>query len=321
MLLTRTALLALLLPAFSALAQRDTSREALLRFEETLTLRKEESNLAPKDLTPVIVISVTPAFEETKNWYPTAALASVVRVFGGASVRSCEACMAPRVFVEGGHVEQNTSALTVEEIVRLDENARGDAAPARTAIWLDETSQGVSLRMIDLKNSRIVTAENFDPALKEQERTRNAYSLTQELDRRARRDSLAHFLLDATVYPGQHVSLDWVEQWGDSNANLSGVTLSAIDPVLGIGATYYRVIPQALNIMVGAQVVMSLPTALVTAVSGQGQQVLDPLITAVAVVRVPLFRTNYALTFTASTNLKFGVGFSLLNFSLLPFLP
>lgn len=320
MLLVRLVLIAALLP-MTAFAQRETTREALSRFEETLAMRLEDGAFVVKDLTPAIVVSVTPAFEESRAWYPTEALATLVRVFGAASLRSCEACMAPRLYVEEGKLEQFTSSLGTAEITRLDEMSRGSASPARTAIWLDETAEGVSLRIIDLKNSRIVLAENFDPRLTESARTRRTFSLARELDRRARGDSLTHTFIDVALYPGQHVSLDWAEQWGDTNANLSGVSVSLFDPVLGVGVSYYRVVPKALNIMVGAKVLLSVPTAVVTGLAGEPQQIIDPLLTAVFMVRVPIGSSNYGVTLSASTNGQLGVGFSLMNLSWMPFLP
>jgi hypothetical protein len=320
LLLKRLALLAALLPTV-ALAQRDTSRDALARVEETLTLRLEQGGISLKDVTPAIVVSVSPAFEESKAWYPTAALQTLVRVFGAASLRSCEACMASRLFVEEGRLEQFTTTLGADEIIRLDENARGKAPPARVAIWLDETPEGASLRIIDLHNSRIVLVQNFDPGLTELARTRRNFTLTEELERRARGDSLTHTFLDVTVYPGQHISLDFTEQWGDTNANLAGLSVSAFDPVIGVGGAYYRVIPNALNLMVGAKVLMSVPTAIASGISGESVELLDPVLTGVFVVRMPIASSNYGVTLTASTNGRVGLGISLMNITALPFLP
>ncbi len=291
-----------------------------MRLEESLAQRQEDGPFM-KDLLPAIVVSTQPAFEETKAWYPTAALTTLAHLFGYASLRSCEACRVPRLFVAEGRLEQNTSDLSAAEILRLDETARGKAAPARAAIWLDENALGVSLRIVDLQNSRLVLAENFDPAQKEAARTRKSWTLTRELERRARGDSLTHTFVDFTVWPHQHLSLDWADQWGDSNANLVGFSVSFLDPILGVGGCYYRVIPFLWNLTVGAQVLMSVPTALVSNISGQNTQVLDPLITGALLIRLPLFRSNFALTLSVSTNAKFGIGMSLLNVSLLPFLP
>lgn len=322
MLLTfaRLATLWALLCSQAVFAQRDTTRDALLRLEDSLSIRREDGVLG-KDLLPAIVVSVTPAYEESKKWFPTAALKTLVHVFGAAGLRSCEACMAPRLYIEDGRLEQNTTDLTTAEISRLDETARGKSAASRTAIWLDETAEGVSLRIIDLQNSRIVFAENFDRNLSESASTRRTVVEARELDRRARGDALTHTFIDVAIYPGQHVSLDWSEQWGDTNRNLSGVSLSIFDPVVGFGGEYFRVIPELYNLMVGAKLLLSIPTALVSAVSGRNNQVIDPIVTGVFMARLPIASSNYGIIFSASTNGRFGLGFSLMNFSLLPFLP
>ena len=315
------AVLCALLPG-TALAQRSTTSEALNRMEETLIAREEDGVFSRQALQPVIVVSAAPAFEETRAWFPTAALASLIRVFGTGALRSCEACMAPRVYVEGQRLEQNVAALTIAEIIRIDEGARGTSAPVRTAIWLDESIDGVSLRVVELSTSRVIYAENFDPRLNEVARTERNFRLTRELERRTRGDSLSHVFIDAAVYPGQHISIDWTEQWGDDNKNLSGVTLSAVDPILGVGACYYRVIPEAWNLSVGGQVLVSLPTALVAQLTGDSSsQVIDPLLTGAIVLRLPIASSNYGIVAIASTNGQIGLGISLLNFSLLPWLP
>ncbi len=323
MLLSRHhALLLLCLAPAAAFAQRESSRDALMRMEESLQVRLENgAGIVVKDLVPVIVVSVKPAYEETKAWYPTAALASIIRVFGGGQVRSCEACMAPRVYAQDGWLQQSTGDLEAAEIMRLDQIGRGTSAPARAAVWLDENADGVSLKIVDLKNSRIVLAENFDATLSEESRTRNNVAFAREVDRRARGNALVHTFVDFGVFPHQHFSIDWSEQWGDSNCNISGFTFSMFDPVAGIGANYYRVIPQALNLTVGVQVLLSFPTALVKAISNMDQQLIDPLFTGVLVVRMPIAKSNFGVVATFSTNVRFAIGLSLLDISLLPILP
>lgn len=277
--------------------------------------------VAPEIL-PALVVSVSPAFEETRTWYPTAATSSLIKIFGADGLRACEACMSPRLDVKSEGLVQTSTSPSADELSAMDEQMRGKAAPAKAAIFLDETETGVSLRIIDLRNARILIAENIDPMLKSRERQRTNWSLSQELERRQRHESITHTFVDIAVYPSQHVSLDWSEQWGDTNANVSGFTLSLFDPVIGVGGNYFRVLPKAFNIMVGAKVIMSVPTALVNAISPNGSQSLfDPTLTLVGVVRVPISTSNYAVTLTGSTNGRIGVGISLLNLSLLPFLP
>jgi hypothetical protein len=317
----RLVALCLFAPA-AAWAERSSSREALDRFEETISARTEEANFQAKDLLPAIVVSVRPAFEETKTWYPTAALAALIHVFGPGGIRACEACMAPRTFVDTGRVQTDLGPIGLDEIIRLDEGARGAAPPARAAIWLDETEDGVSARIVDLRTGQILVAENFDPRLRERTRTKQVYSLTKELDRRARGDSITQLFVDAVLYPGQHVTLEWAEQWGDTNCNLTGFVLSVFDPLAGVGGSYYRVIPEVLNVMLGLQLLLSVPSALIQAVGNTSAGFPgDNLVTLAGIIRVPIGRSNYGVVASVSTNGRVGIGLSLMNISLLPVLP
>jgi hypothetical protein len=313
-------ILALAAPA-TALAQRETTRDALDHLEETMSLRTEEGLLRTSDVVPAILVSAEPMYEESRHWFPTAVLAALTRVFGAEGVRVCEGCMAPRTFVVEGRLEEATGVVSVADVTRLDESLRGKAPRARTGIWLDETASGVSLRIVDLATSRIIVAENFDPRLLEASRTVRAFSLTRELDRRARGESITNTFVDFALYPGQHVSLDWTEQWGDTNANLSGVSFSLWDPLLGVGGAYYRAIPAAYNALIGVQVMMSLPTALARGISGEDVELVDRILSGIFVVRVPIASSNYGVLFTASTNGNVGLGISLMNMTFLPVLP
>ena len=315
------ALAATLMPA-AALAQRQSTRAALSRLEETLAIEQEDHAFNLIQLAPAIVVSTRPAFEATRVWFPNAALDTLGHVLGTGSLRACDACMNARLYVADGRIDQDVGDMDIAEIVKLDDTTRGSSAPARTAIWLDETPSGVSLRMVDLRNGRILVAQNFDPHLEEQARTERGYTATRDLERKIRGDALTQTFIDVAVYPSLHASLDFSEQWGETNANLSGASISAYDPVVGLGINYFRVVPQAFNIAVGGKLLMSLPTALVKSISNNGSgSVIDPLITGVFMVRVPIATTNYGVILSGSTNGRFGIGFSLMNLSLLPFLP
>lgn len=144
--------------------------------------------------------------------------------------------------------------------------------------------------------------------------------MAAELDRRARGDSITQAFFDAALYPGQHLSLDWTEQWGATNTNLSGVSISLLDPVLGLGVAHYHSIA-FMNILVGFKGLASVPTALSRSLSGEDQEVIDPLFTGVFVIKIPFGRSNYGAMLTASTNGVVGLGISLMNVSVLPVLP
>lgn len=319
MFLTRATVL-LVLVAAPAFAQREATRGALARLEELLPRRLNDGALSMKELTPALVVSTLPAFEQTRAWYPAAALSTLARTFSAGALRACEACMAQRLTVEDGRIEQVATSLSVQDLVRLDEATRGTSPPAVTGIWLDETAEGVAVRMVDLRNGRILIAENVDEKLSTQVQSRDSISKAQELDRRSRGDSLTHLFVDLGIGPQQHVSFDWLEQWGPDNCNLSGFSISVVDPVLGLGVSYFRVIPFAFNLMVGAKFFVSVPNALAGAFSdGPPPNLLgDQMFTGAAQLRLPLFKTNYALFASLSTNGRVSFGITLLNISFLP---
>jgi hypothetical protein len=303
-----------------ATAQRNTTSDAFERLKEAMRPVVDDGVL--QGVLPVMVVGATPAFEDTRAWFPTAAVVALVDVFGPQNLRACEACMSPRLSVQNGRMEHNSVAVSVDEVVAIDLQNRGPGAPARAAVWLDETTDGVAIRVISLENSQILYARNFDGRLQEESRTARNLSITDDLQRRLRGDSLTHIFIDAAVYPGQHFSADVVDQFGDKNLDMAGITFSLYDPVVGVGAVYYRAIPEAFNLTVGAQIVASIPTIAAQSVLGNDTgDLLDPPVTGVLVARLPLFQTSYAVLLTASTNGRIGVGLTLLNFSFLPVLP
>ncbi len=315
----RLAITVLLLLAGVAHADTDTTRYSLDRLEEILELRIEDGHLSPQDVMPALLVSAQPRYEASQDWYATRVIQVLEGAFGSSGLRLCEACMAPRTFVDGGSLSYQAGPVGLAEVQRLDEQSRGTAQPARSAIWVDEHRGGVAIRIVDLSNARVLFAQNIDPNLVENKNTRRMYTLSEELERRARGDSLTQAFVDLALYPGQHISIDWTEQWGLTNQNLSGVTLSVLDPVVGIGASHYRCI-DFVNVLVGGKLLLSLPTAVARSVGDTGD-VIDPLVTAVAVVRVPFGRSNYGVVASLSTNGQFGLGVSLMNISLLPVLP
>ena len=306
------------LAAPAARAQRASTAEALERMQEGLAADMESGALA--NMSPILLVGARPAFQETRAWFPTAATVALANAVGRANLRACEACLQPRVYSVDGVLEYNTGALGLEEINALDANTRGAGAPARAAAWIDETDAGVAVRIISLSTGAVLFARNFDENLRELSRSAEVFSFTDNVERRLRGESLTHIFFDAALYPGQHFSLDVIDQFGDRNLDMAGITMSAWDPLMGIGAVYYRVIPEAFNLTVGVQGILSLPTAATTALGFDGELV-DPLLTGVLVLRWPIPTTSYAVLATASTNGQVGIGVTLMNFSLLPVLP
>ncbi len=314
-------LMAPLLIGASAFASPTTTQAALDRVEEVLELRLQDGQLRREDLLPAMVVSTRPRYQETAEWYATEALSTLADVFGEGSLRLCEACMAPRTTADDAALVFQTGPVALEEVVRLDDGHRGDSAAARSAIWLDETQDGVSVRIVDLRSSGVVFARNIDPTLEEYRGSRRSYALSDELERRALGKGLTHTFIDLAGYPKPHVALEWTDQWGKTNANLSGVSISALGPILGVGIVHYRALPLG-NILIGGKLLVSVPNTITRRFDVDaedfGAEELDPLFTGVGVVRVPFGRSNYAALATVSTTGAIGLGITLLNFNVMP---
>lgn len=326
MVLIRTALVRLL-PAFalvcallssSAHAQRSETSGALSRVADMLRPLVEDGSLRAA---PIIVVSAQPAFESTRAWYPTAVVSTMLEVFGPDSVRACEACMQPRVDARDGRLEFASGSLSLEEIIAIDTRTRGAGTPARAAAFVDETDEGVSVRIVSLRTGEILFARNVDRSLREMKRTETTWNAIDDLERRLRGESLTHVFIDGVFLGGPHLSFDVLEQFGDRNLNLAGLTVSAWDPLLGVGVSYHRVIPEAFNLTIGAQVIGSIPTIAVNAISSDVGSLVDPAITGVLVARFPIPQTAFAVVGMASTNGRIGLGLTLMNFTFLPVLP
>jgi hypothetical protein len=310
--------LLLLLPATAAHAQRAETSEALDRLRDVLEPVVQDGVLA--GVSPILVVSARPAFESTRSWFPTAAVVALGDAVGRANLRACEACMNPRATMRDGAFVYAAGTLSLAEIVAIDSDMRGAAAPAMAAAWIDETDGGIAIRIISLSTGRILYAENLDGQLRARERTARTIRFTDDQERRLRGESLTHVAIDIGLLPGQHISLDVLDQFGDKNLDLAGISVSAIDPILGVGGAYYRVIPEAFNLTLGLQALVAIPTAAGNALGLEGE-LIDPLLTGVLVARWPIPNSGFGVLATASTNGTLTIGVSLLNVSFLPVLP
>lgn len=307
-----------LVASSTAQAQREATRDALDRLEDVLAPAVDGGAL--DGVAPIIVVGARPAFEATRAWFPTAAVVAFGAAVGNAKLRACEACMQPRAQAQDGAFVYSSGALSIAEIVAIDADTRGAAPPAAAAAWIDETNDGISVRVVSLRTGQILFAQNIDGRLIELKRTGQVYRFTDDVERRLRGESLTHVWIDLGLLPGQHISMDVVDQFGANNLDMAGITASLFDPLVGVGGVYYRVIPEAFNITIGVQGLVSIPTAIGNAFGVDGE-VIDPLFTGVAVIRWPIPQTSYAVLATASTNGVVTVGVTLLNMNFLPVLP
>ncbi len=319
-----------LLGAAPALAQRATTLGALARAREAIVEAQRDGRV-PTDVV-VLVASVRPAFIETQASFPAAATAVAIDAFGARQVRGCDACMNPRLVQGNGGLRYETGELSLADLVGLDAAARGRGPAARLALWLDETPAGVALRIVDLADGSVLLARHLEPGLDTLVRSTRHVSVTEDVRRRLRGDSLTHVHWNLGLYPGQHLGLELLDQFGPQRQDMAGLSLSLVNPVLGIGGAYQHVFTEAWNVAVGAKVIVGIPGLVLQTLNNETGANIDATgliggpLTAMATAQLPIFDTNYAVFAFAGLHLPLfvpsaGIGISLLNVHVLPILP
>lgn len=313
----------------SAYAERQSTVESFVRLEEILRDQLDSLALNAGEIFPVIIVRAVPSYEESRTSFADSSIQKLSGAFGPSNVRYCEGCSASHSKIRDSGVEViSPDSMTLADISDFDTAMRGATPPAQTAWWLIENADGITVRGVSLSSGRVVFAQNISPNLASQLRTQRNYTASKDLLRRHRGDSLTHTVFDLGFYPSQHIALDFLEQWGSFNQRFFGVSVSLLDPVLGLGASYGEAFPNLMNTMLGGKLLMSVPTALIRSLTRNlggdtPTQLVDPLLTLVGVARVPMpiLNGDYALNLFASTNGKVGIGVSTLNTSFLPVLP
>lgn len=308
-------------PAFAIVTG---TAQSLDRLEETLRAALDEGGLKQADLVPMLVVSSAPHYEESRASFRPAATSTLGKVFPGGTLRVCEACMEAQTRADAGALEIRLGDAGFEEIRAADDRIRGASSPAKSAVWLDETREGVAIRILDLRTGRVLHADNLSPTLAWAARSARSFNLSQDLRRKMRGDSLTHVFFDVGIYPNQMLAFDWTEQWGRANENLTGLSFSFFNPVMGLGPTYLRVFREAMGLGLGGKIMLSVPNALLRSISKTApRNFLDPLLTFTGIARFPFpfLDGNYGAMLFASSNGRVGLGISTFNISLLPVLP
>jgi hypothetical protein len=316
--------------ATPARAQRASTDGGLARAREAL-LEAQRDGAVPTDVV-VLLVSARPAYAETRAAFPAAAAAVLVDVFGPGRVRACEACMNPRVVEGSAGVRYDTGEITLADALALDAATRGAAPAARLGAWLEETPTGVALRIVDLGDGSVLLSRHLDPALQTLQRSARQVTVTEDIRRRLRGDSLTHVHWNLGLYPGQHLSLELLDQFGPARTDLAGLSLTMVNPLLGVGGAYQRIFPEAWNVAVGGKVIVGIPGLVIDAFDQNlppDPQIIGLIggpVTVMATAQLPIFDTNYAVFAFAGLHLpsflpSAGLGISLLNVHVLPILP
>lgn len=196
----------------------------------------------------------------------------------------------------------------------IDSRFRKDSPEAKAAVWLDETSEGVSIRIVDLQTARVIYADNLTPDLVWTQRTSRNFDRSRDLSLRLRGEGITHTVYDLGLFPSPHFSIDWLEQWGRSNQHLSGLSISIVAPLLGVGASYARAFPEFQNVLVGGKFYVGMLNAIAQSILKTDMALLGSLYTLEGFVKYPVnwLGKKALFFFYVNSDANVGLGISIL---------
>jgi hypothetical protein len=232
----------LLAGAHSAYALLPQTARDLRVMEDRLGFEMGELRGGAQAVTPILVASPEPYWQESRADFAESAHAALARVFSGSGdLIPCAECGRARVYVSAdARTVVQTGEISLSDLARLRE--RPGFAQAKSLLTLRETPSGIAIRLLALEDGRVLyegladgtqTLADAEPPLR----------LAREMERRKRGESLTYVHIDAGIYPNALVQIKWLEQWGNRNQHLSGLAISAFNPNGALGATYLYMLP------------------------------------------------------------------------------
>ena len=324
-------MLSMLLPANTALAEtpRISVNQSLRHMEERLHGLVEAGNLRQE--MPVLVASISTVSPENEEWFVPYAMKSLVAIFGPNNMRVCHDCIKTEVTETTGRLTLRRNDWNIQKLVQMDQQLRQESPAAKSAIYINENQNIVSVRVVSLADSHVIFAANFDPDFKLLERSENIRRHWVELEKRKAGAGHTHVLWDGIMYPNQHLALDILDQFGARGEHLAGISTSMFTPILGLGFAYHYVFQDAWNVSLGTKVLFAAPNLLLRVLFEEDLELIDPLINTVFVLRVPIPETNIAVSGMIASGFDsfpfptqsptLGVGLTLLNPTFMPVFP
>jgi hypothetical protein len=303
------ALIVILLTGTEAYALDANTVDNIQSMEDKLHEHIEDGHLAIEEITPLTVVDVS-----TTNADAATLTNAILRSLGTAingPILMCETC---RATYRQGETESvyETGMVSTDEVKR---NYQNQKTKPKAAAWIRETRNSLSLRIVSLETSKVLFADTVTTGIDWSSRSIQSFSRSREAERAARGDVILHGQFDfSPIGSGAHLGYSLMQQWGDSNQYLSGLSINLSDPVLGLGLNTFKVFPELNNTLIGGKFLVSIPSALSSALSKNSDSPLDQSpYTLVAMIKYPLFRgepAKYFINAYISTNANFGVGIS-----------
>ena len=289
------------------------TRESLQELAEQIEMQLDEERISIRDLQPLMIAEIRTersSSAEIRN----ALIAQLQQYALEGTIAVCDICGQSKTKMKNGTTyfeNRQTSMQDVRDYLAAIPNGN----QFKSALWLEETQQGITFRISKISSGEVLAANTIINGQALTVRSQSHFTVAKNRQRIARGQSLLHSYFDMSFLMGNHFSYNAYEQWGYYGEHLTGVGFSLSTPVLGVSANYARVYQELNKSLVGMKLLLSLPNAVTSSLdedsNNEGDTFGDPLLTLMAFVRTPIGQSgDYGMFAFVTHTARFGIGVS-----------
>lgn len=298
-----------------AFALSESTQADLAVMEDALRFAVDKNPKAIDEWFPCLVAPPQPYWQKSQSDFAGAVWQILKNSFpqNQKDLLSCPECSESRSFVgHDGRLSIQQGELTAVDLHHL--RAQPNYQRARALLTTKETATGIELRITSLSHGEVLFYKLADHR-QSLEQAVQPLRLAKELERRESGKALSYVFIDWGWTPKMMFQVEFLEQWGARNQNLSGLVLSFLEPTGAIGGTYRYLLPYNRRLNLSASVFVTLES--LTKSSSNKQ---SPWAMVSQGMAQYAFSGNYAVFGSINSKGAVSVGITFLNPVLFPFL-
>ncbi|SMF71120.1 hypothetical protein [Pseudobacteriovorax antillogorgiicola] len=258
-----------------ALAQSNV-RRLLQDWQYRMEEHRDDGLIRDIDVAPVVLVSVMDGQDRASDALSNQTYSTASKIFG-RQLMDCQECLRPEVR-PGKGLYYRYGFISLDDVRNIYE---GKELQPRSALWVAYADGSLSYRLVSLKTGRVIYSDTIQEDLDWNSRSIRNFTKSRMKERYGRQDAIYHHTWEMGLYPNFNLSYNFLNQWGENNDQLSGLTISVINPTLAIGAAYYKVLDLDNAPIVGAKLLVKIPEALASE-SGESSSGSSLVVQAIA---------------------------------------
>ena len=233
-------------------------------WQQRMEEHKEDGLWRDREVSPIALVAVSQGETKASSKVINQTIGMASRIFP-RNLMVCEVCLNPEM-QPGSGLYYRYGQVSLEDV----RNAYRDIERKPiAALWVSYNKGMLSYRIVSLETGHVIYSENIHENMDWNGRSIRNFSKSRMAERVGRHEAIYHHQWDLGLYPGFHLGYSFLNQWGQHNDYLSGLTMSVAGPLLGLGVAFFKVIDSPAHPLVGVKLMVNLPEAAGSALSNE----------------------------------------------------